>query len=70
MLALNNVDLDVERSQMLVLLGPSGCGKTTLLRCIGGLETPTARRCLACRQAFHVGEERGSISRPKSATSA
>jgi iron(III) transport system ATP-binding protein len=41
-LALNNVDLDVERSQMLVLLGPSGCGKTTLLRCIGGLETPTA----------------------------
>jgi iron(III) transport system ATP-binding protein len=41
-LALNNVDLDVARSQMLVLLGPSGCGKTTLLRCIGGLETPTA----------------------------
>jgi iron(III) transport system ATP-binding protein len=40
-LALNRVDLDVARSQMLVLLGPSGCGKTTLLRCIGGLENPT-----------------------------
>ena len=40
-LALNHVDLDVARSQMLVLLGPSGCGKTTLLRCIGGLEAPT-----------------------------
>src|SRR6478609_2728994 len=39
--ALNRVDLDVARSQMLVLLGPSGCGKTTLLRCIGGLENPT-----------------------------
>jgi iron(III) transport system ATP-binding protein len=39
--ALNRVDLDVARAQMLVLLGPSGCGKTTLLRCIGGLETPT-----------------------------
>lgn len=41
-LALDRVDLDVARSQMLVLLGPSGCGKTTLLRCIGGLEAPTA----------------------------
>ena len=40
-LALNRVDLDVARAQMLVLLGPSGCGKTTLLRCIGGLENPT-----------------------------
>src|SRR5262245_17443638 len=39
--ALRNVDLDVARAQMLVLLGPSGCGKTTLLRCIGGLETPS-----------------------------
>jgi iron(III) transport system ATP-binding protein len=40
--ALNGVDLDVVRGQMLVLLGPSGCGKTTLLRCIGGLESPTS----------------------------
>jgi iron(III) transport system ATP-binding protein len=27
-----------------VLLGPSGCGKTTTLRCIAGLEHPTAGR--------------------------
>ena len=40
--ALNGVDVDVQRGQMLVLLGPSGCGKTTLLRCIGGLENPDA----------------------------
>ena len=38
--ALNGVDVEVCRGQMLVLLGPSGCGKTTLLRCIGGLEQP------------------------------
>jgi iron(III) transport system ATP-binding protein len=38
--ALNGVDVEVQRGQMLVLLGPSGCGKTTLLRCIGGLESP------------------------------
>ena len=42
--ALNGVDVEVVRGQMLVLLGPSGCGKTTLLRCIGGLETPNEGR--------------------------
>ncbi|MEO8442669.1 MAG: ABC transporter ATP-binding protein, partial [Betaproteobacteria bacterium] len=30
--------------EMLVLVGPSGCGKTTTLRCIAGLESPTAGR--------------------------
>jgi iron(III) transport system ATP-binding protein len=40
--ALHDVDLDVAAGEFCVLLGPSGCGKTTLLRCIAGLEAPTA----------------------------
>jgi multiple sugar transport system ATP-binding protein len=40
--ALHAVDLDVADREFLVLLGPSGCGKTTLLRCIAGLESPSA----------------------------
>ena len=40
--ALHHVDLDVQDGELLVLLGPSGSGKTTALRCIAGLEQPTA----------------------------
>ncbi len=40
--ALDRVTLDVAEGEFLVLLGPSGCGKTTVLRCIAGLEQPTA----------------------------
>ena len=41
---LRGVSLGVVAGEILALLGPSGCGKTTLLRCIAGLETPTAGR--------------------------
>ena len=40
--ALHPLDLDVPDGELLVLLGPSGSGKTTVLRCIAGLEEPTA----------------------------
>jgi ABC-type sugar transport system ATPase subunit len=40
--ALDALSLDVAAGEFLVLLGPSGCGKTTALRCIAGLEEPTA----------------------------
>jgi NitT/TauT family transport system ATP-binding protein len=32
----------VARNEFVVFLGPSGCGKTTLMRMVGGLETPTS----------------------------
>jgi len=38
---LRNINLYVRQGEFLTLLGPSGCGKTTLLRIIGGFETPT-----------------------------
>jgi iron(III) transport system ATP-binding protein len=38
--AVNHIQLEVNKGEMLTLLGPSGCGKTTTLRCIAGLERP------------------------------
>jgi thiamine transport system ATP-binding protein len=37
---LRDVDLSINKGEIICLLGPSGCGKTTLLRVIAGLETP------------------------------
>ena len=38
--AINHIQLEVNKGEMLTLLGPSGCGKTTTLRCVAGLEKP------------------------------
>ena len=38
---LKDIDLEVEKGQLVTLLGPSGCGKSTLLRCLAGLEQVT-----------------------------
>jgi polar amino acid transport system ATP-binding protein len=40
--ALDGLSLPVETARVLVLIGPSGGGKSTLLRVLGGLETPDA----------------------------
>ena len=41
---LRNVNLEVYRGEVVVILGPSGSGKSTMLRCINLLETPTDGR--------------------------
>lgn len=40
--AIDGVSFAVPAGEIVVLLGPSGCGKTTTLRCVAGLEHPTA----------------------------
>ncbi|NBI32196.1 amino acid ABC transporter ATP-binding protein [Enterorhabdus sp. P55] len=43
-IVLRNVNLEVYRGEVVVILGPSGSGKSTMLRCINLLETPTDGR--------------------------
>ncbi len=49
--ALRGVDLDLQASELIILLGPSGSGKSTLLNILGGLDRPTGG------QVVFLGEE-------------
>jgi len=40
-IALNRVNLKIERGDFIAIMGPSGSGKTTLINIIGGLDRPT-----------------------------
>ena len=39
--AVAGMDLDLAAGSVTALLGPTGCGKSTILRVLGGLETPS-----------------------------
>ncbi len=47
--AVDNIDMEIEAGKLVTLLGPSGCGKTTTLRMIAGLE-------MATKGSIHIGD--------------
>jgi ABC-type polar amino acid transport system ATPase subunit len=44
LVALKDVNLEVRKGEVVLIIGPSGSGKSTLLRCINHLEVPTGGR--------------------------
>ncbi len=47
--AVDDINLEIEAGKLVTLLGPSGCGKTTTLRMIAGLE-------MATQGSIHIGD--------------
>jgi len=39
---LKDINLEIEKGEVVALIGPSGSGKSTLIRCIDYLEEPTS----------------------------
>ena len=44
--ALNGIDADIYRGEVVVVIGPSGSGKSTFLRCLNLLDRPTKGQVL------------------------
>ncbi len=45
-LAVDNINIQIEKGELVTLLGPSGCGKSTTLNALAGLITPTSGKII------------------------
>ncbi|WP_299020846.1 ABC transporter ATP-binding protein [uncultured Dietzia sp.] len=63
--ALDGIDLEVARGEVLAVVGPSGAGKSSLLAVAGGLATPTAGRGRGGGRGNTGGGRRGLTRLPR-----
>ncbi|MEM2994736.1 MAG: ABC transporter ATP-binding protein [Candidatus Bathyarchaeia archaeon] len=54
---LKGADLEVEKSEFVVVGGPSGSGKTTLLNIIGGVDKPTSGKIIVFGEDLSLKDE-------------
>ena len=61
-LAIDRIDLEIERNQFITIVGPSGCGKSTLLHMMGGfIPTSSGEIRLDGKIVDAPGPERGIV---------
>lgn len=56
---LEDINLEIQKGDVIGIIGPSGTGKSTLLRCINHLEVPESG-------ILYLGEQEADLSRKKS----
>jgi zinc transport system ATP-binding protein len=60
-LVLRNIDLGIERGELVAIAGPNGGGKTTLVRLVLGLERPTSGQALLSGEPAHRFSRRETL---------
>lgn len=60
--ALQGLNIEVRRGEMVAIMGPSGCGKTTLLNCLSGLDEITSGQILIEDTNLHKMSDRQRTS--------
>ena len=60
-LALQGLDLTVNRGELMAIIGKSGSGKSTLMNIVGGLEVPSAGRNLQSVRWCSTGRNRSGL---------
>lgn len=60
-LALQGLELEIKRGELVAIIGKSGSGKSTLLNMIGGLEKPTAGRLYVDNNDLFAMSEKGLV---------
>lgn len=57
--AVDGIDIDIRRGEMLSILGPSGSGKTTLMNMLSGLDAPDeGSLCINGKEIAGIDEDR------------
>ncbi|HWQ71598.1 MAG TPA: ABC transporter ATP-binding protein [Desulfitobacteriaceae bacterium] len=60
--AITDINLTINKGELLVIVGPSGCGKSTLLDLFAGLAEPTSGKIIVADNAERkIGMSRGMV---------
>ena len=61
--AVNNLNLDVNKGEIIALIGPNGAGKTTAFNCVTGVYEPTNGKIDFMGRELPAGQDEKDLRR-------